>query len=85
MYSVMSDATPDLSNRDQMSVCVRYINSSWKVLERLIELVEIIAYTGKDTARNICDVLKKTALIWNILHFNHMIMRVVCLGNFTGL
>jgi len=36
IYSIMADTTPDISNRDQISVCVRYVDSSGKVLERLI-------------------------------------------------
>ncbi|XP_050064221.1 zinc finger MYM-type protein 1-like [Aphis gossypii] len=62
MYSIMADTTPDMSNRDQMSVCVRYVDSSGKVLERLIELVEVTDKTGKGTAQNISDVLTKNYL-----------------------
>lgn len=47
IYSVMADTTPDLSNRDQMSVCVRYLDSNAKVWERLIEITEANDKTGK--------------------------------------
>jgi len=47
MYSVMADTTPDLSNRDQMSVCVRYVDTKSKVCERLIEITETQDKTGK--------------------------------------
>jgi hypothetical protein len=47
MYSVMADTTPDLSNRDQMSVCVRYVDTNSKVWERLIEITETQDKTGK--------------------------------------
>lgn len=53
MYSVMADTTPGLSKRDKISVCVRYVDSSGKVLERLIELLKVTDKTGKGTAQNI--------------------------------
>lgn len=49
MYSVMADTTTDLSNRDQMSVCVRYVDTNSKVWERLIEVIETQDKTGIGT------------------------------------
>lgn len=43
----MADTTPDLSNRDQMAVCVRYLDSNAQVWERLIEITETDNKTGK--------------------------------------
>lgn len=46
IYSIMADTTPDLSNRDQMSICVRYVDANAKVWERLIEITEVQDKTG---------------------------------------
>lgn len=43
----MADTTPNLSNRDQMSVCVRYVDTKSKVWKRLIEITETQDKTGK--------------------------------------
>lgn len=51
MYSVMADTIPGLYN------CGR-VDSSAKLPERIIELVEKIDNTGKGTAQNICDDLR---------------------------
>lgn len=48
MYSVIADTIPDLYN------CGR-VDSYEKLLEQVIELVEVIDKTGKSTAQNICD------------------------------
>lgn len=56
MYSVMADTTPDLSNRDQMSVCVRYVDTNSKVWERFIEITETQDKTGK--GNNIFFIIK---------------------------
>jgi len=69
MYSVMSNTTPDLSNRGQMSFCVLYVDSSGKVIERLLELLEVTDKTGKSTAQNICDVSTKNCLDLELIEF----------------
>jgi hypothetical protein len=43
----MADITPDLSNYNQISVCVRYIDTNSKVWEQLIEIIETQDKTGK--------------------------------------
>lgn len=47
IYSVMADTTPDLSNHDQMSACIRYLDSNAKVWKRLIEITETDDKTGQ--------------------------------------
>lgn len=36
LYSVMADTTPDISHKDRLEVCVRYINNEGKATERLL-------------------------------------------------
>ncbi|XP_029342231.1 zinc finger MYM-type protein 1-like [Acyrthosiphon pisum] len=84
MYSVMADTTPDLSNRDQMSVCVRYVDSSGKVLERLLELLEVTDKTGKGTAQNICEVLTKNCLDLERIAFQSYDYASSMSGKFQG-
>jgi hypothetical protein len=45
MYSIMADTTPDLSHKDQLSVCLRYVNSKAEVCERLNGIDEIVDKT----------------------------------------
>lgn len=63
MYSIMADTTPDLSHKDQLSVCLRYVNSKAEVCERLIAIDEIVDKTGKGIASKISDVMSKIRLI----------------------
>jgi len=36
----MADTPPDISHRDQLSVCVRYVNASGEISERLLQIIE---------------------------------------------
>ncbi|KAF0764466.1 zinc finger MYM-type protein 1-like [Aphis craccivora] len=62
MYSVMADTTPDVSHKDQLSVCVRYVDSLGEISERLLEVCEANDKTGLGIAEKINDVLKKNGL-----------------------
>jgi len=62
MYSVMADTTPDVSHKDQLSVCVRYVDSLGEISERLLEVCEANDKTGLGIAEKIHDVLKKNGL-----------------------
>lgn len=69
MYSIMADTTPDLSHKDQLSVCLRYVNSKAEVCERLIAIDEIVDKTGKGIASKISDVLSQNSLDLNNIAF----------------
>jgi len=46
IFSVMADTTPDISNKDRLAVCIRYINDNGEATERLLEISEGIDTTG---------------------------------------
>lgn len=41
----MADTIPDISHRDQLSVCIWYVNNSKEVSKRLLEIVEVLDKT----------------------------------------
>lgn len=69
MYSVMADTTPDLSHKDQMAICVRYVDSKAKVCERLLDITEVVDKTGAGIANKICDILSQNSLDLNNIAF----------------
>jgi hypothetical protein len=62
IYSVMADTTPDISRSDQLSVCVRYIDSLGDVSERLLEVCQTKDKTGLGVAEKIYEVLVENSL-----------------------
>jgi len=69
MYSIMADTSPDLSHKDKLSVCLRYVNSKAEVCERLIAIDEIVDKAGKGLASKISDVLSQNSLDLNNIAF----------------
>lgn len=59
LFSVMADTTPDVSLKDQLAVCVRYIDSNGKINERLLDVIEASNKTGYGIAKYIYDSLIK--------------------------
>jgi hypothetical protein len=39
MFGVMADTTPDVSNKDQLAVAVRYLDTNGHPVERLVQLL----------------------------------------------
>jgi len=78
MYSVMADTTPDVSHKDQASVCVKYVDALREINEKLLEVCEANNKTGLSIAEIIHDFLKKMGYRFIILHFNHMILPATC-------
>jgi len=65
----MADTTSDLSHKDQLSVCLCYVNSKAEVCERLIAIDKIVDKTGKGIASKISDVLSQNSLHLNNIAF----------------
>ncbi|CAI6373668.1 unnamed protein product [Macrosiphum euphorbiae] len=51
------NTTPDISHRDQLSVCVRYVNAAGEISERLLEIIEASDKTGLGIAETIESVI----------------------------
>jgi len=63
IYSVMANTTPDISRSDQLSVCIRYIDSLGDVSERLLEVCQANDKTGLGVAERIYEVLVENGLL----------------------
>lgn len=68
-FSIMADTTPDISHKDRLAVCVRYVNSKGQAIERLLEIAEAKDKTGLGTATEIIDILAKNSLCTDNLAF----------------
>lgn len=62
IFSVMADTTPDISNKDRLAVCVRYVNDNGEATERLLEISEGMDKTGLGTAKQIICILENNGL-----------------------
>lgn len=56
MYSVLADTTSDITHRDRLTICVRYVSNNGKVKEKLLEINESMDKIGLGIAKNIYDV-----------------------------
>jgi len=57
-FSVLADETTDVSLKEQLTLCVRYVNGSGdsvKVHESFLKYIEIHSLTGKDVASAILE------------------------------
>lgn len=57
-FSVLADETTDISVKEQLTLCVRYIAGSGKdvyLCERFLKYIEIDSLTGKDIALSIIN------------------------------
>jgi len=58
----MADTIPDISHRDQLSVCVSYVNASGEISERLLEIIEASDKSGLGIAETIESVIVNNEL-----------------------
>jgi len=68
-YSLMADTTPDISHKDCLAICVRYVDSKGQAVERLLEVAEGKNKTGLGTATETIDILTKNSLCTDNLAF----------------
>ncbi len=67
---VMADTTPDISNQDELSVAVRFINTkSCKPEERLVKVAETKDKTGAGQATDILGWLKSSGIPLSTVQF----------------
>lgn len=61
-FSVICDATPDISHTEQNVLLIRYLHKNdddWKIHERFVEFVDFTKKTGKEIAEMIGSALHK--------------------------
>lgn len=69
IYSVSADTTPDISHQDRLAVCVRYVNSHGKAVERLLEMEKGTDKTGLGTASQIVKIFESNLLNPELISF----------------
>jgi len=52
-FSVLADETTDISTTEQLSICVRYVDSKNILNESFLQFFSIHSLTGKDLATSI--------------------------------
>lgn len=60
-YSIIADEVCDVSNKEQLSLCVRYVQAS-SVKERFLDFVEVERITGRELASAILYCLRTWGL-----------------------
>lgn len=62
-FTVMADESTDISQKEQLSICLRYIDEEKKgISEAFLEFVPIVDLTGKGLANTIMKALKSTGI-----------------------
>lgn len=61
-YSILADETRDLSNREQMVICLRYVSDEYEVFEDLIGLVQLDNITADTIYSALKDSITRLGL-----------------------
>lgn len=54
-FSVLADETTDISTKEQLSICVRYIDENNRLHDNFLTFFEIDSLTGNDLANSILN------------------------------
>ncbi|KAL4118970.1 hypothetical protein QTP88_011848 [Uroleucon formosanum] len=84
IYSVSADTTPDISHQDRLAVCVRYVNSQGKAVERLLEMEKGTDKTGLGTASQIINILESNLLNPGLISFQSYDFASNMSGKYNG-
>ena len=79
----MADTTPDVSNKDQMSIVVRYVADSAPV-ERLLSLTVLEDKSGDGHATEILRCLNEHGIDVEKLHFQSYDFTACMSGQYNG-
>ncbi|XP_065658807.1 uncharacterized protein LOC136083340 [Hydra vulgaris] len=83
-FRVSADTTPDISHQDRLSVCVRYVNSQGKSVERLLEIEKGNDKTGLGLASQIVNILESNLLNPELIPFQSYDFASNMSGKFNG-
>ena len=62
LFAVMVDDTRDVSDLEQMSLCLRYINSDFTVSETFLGFIDTPSTTEESMYKQLCDTLSSLGL-----------------------
>ena len=82
-FSVIADTTPDVSNKDQMSIVVRYVADNAPV-ERLLSLTVLEDKSGDGHATEILRCLNEHGIDVEKLHFQSYDFTACMSGQYNG-
>ncbi|KAI6657198.1 Zinc finger MYM-type protein 1-like [Oopsacas minuta] len=60
-YSLIADESKDASKKEQLSICVRYVNANSIINERFLTYVEISSQNAESLSHHILTTLKENA------------------------
>lgn len=83
-YTVMADHTPDVSNKEILSIVVRTVDEVGRPRERLLSVTEAKNKTGEATAQDIMDNLVKQNIVLSNLAFQSYDFAASMSGKFKG-
>lgn len=58
-FVILADETTDVSNKEQLTLCARYLNGKYQICEKFLQFVEITSTTGASIAASILETLEK--------------------------
>ena len=61
-FSIIVDETPDISNHEQVSICIRYVDHKLQIIERFVRFCKVESTTGDLLESLISSVLKELGL-----------------------
>ena len=61
-FSVMADETRDISNHEQLAICIRWVDRCYEVHEDLIGMVQVESTTSNSLTAAIKDILIRCVL-----------------------
>uniref|UniRef100_A0A2S2P594 Repressor of the inhibitor of the protein kinase n=1 Tax=Schizaphis graminum TaxID=13262 RepID=A0A2S2P594_SCHGA len=67
-FSVLADETTDISTKEQLAICVRYISEDNMLNEDFLQFFEIESLTGESLANSILNGLSKCGIDCSYLH-----------------
>jgi len=64
LFSVIIDTTTDISNKEQFTFLMRYVNEQGNIEERLVALVTAPDLTGRGLFEVFCNITEKYGIDW---------------------
>jgi hypothetical protein len=78
MFGVMADTTPDVSNKDQLAVAVRYLDTDDHPVERLVQVKEATDKTGEEWQTKFCHLYRSVRSTIQCCVFKRMTALPIC-------
>ena len=69
VIGIITDTTPEVSNIDQLTVAIRYIDENGEVKERLLKTTDVHDKTGEGMSRKILDCVQQNGLDSSLIRF----------------